>query len=92
MILRIFVAKLDACLLGELSLEVNEEVDLLVLEDVRQRIGIGNDTFNHIFIENKLELAYNWRQGVCEELDDFSGRIFAVRNKDGRTFAFLCTA
>lgn len=78
--------------LFELAFESNVEVDNVVLEDVGERLRVGDDALNQVLVVVQLHLADDWRKRVGQQLDDFISRILSVRDENMLTFAFLGTA
>ena len=59
---RVFIRKGNGCLLVELTFKVYVKIDEVFFEDVRNRVGVGNDTFHYIFVELNIDFADHRRK------------------------------
>jgi len=75
-----------------LPFEGDVKVDDFVLQNVGQRLGVGNDALNQGLVVVQLHVADDWTQGVGEQLDDLLGGVFLVRDEDVVAFPLLSAA
>jgi hypothetical protein len=79
---RVLVGEREDCRLVELSLEGDVEVDWFVLEDVRQRLRVGDYAFHQFLVVAELHAADEGGEGVGEQLNDLFGGVFVVGDED----------
>ena len=55
-------------------------------------MGVGNDALHNVLVIVQPDVADDWRKGVVQKLNDFTGGIFVVGNEDMVPLPFLCTS
>ncbi len=76
----------------QLTLESDVKVDQLILKDVGQSLGIGNDALNELFIVSETHVTDDRRKGVSEQLNYLFGGVLVVGNEYVVTLPFLRTS